>query len=150
MSFGSVVGSGAGMGAAGWAWAAVSSLTLSSDALSKASSRSLVASVTAAATAAAAAVSCLSPVPRCARLCMGDKDFCAGSIRAVGAIDGGNNFLAALGRGVTVLASGSALSVSFSCLGETDSSHLAPGEPGRNNSSWLVDGVGDLAVLIEL
>ena len=151
MSFGSVVGSGVGMGAAGWAWAAVSSLTLSSDALSKASSRSLVASVTAAATAAAAAVSCLSPVPRCARLWMGDKDFCeVGSIRAVGAIDGGNNFLAALGRGVTVLASGSALSVSFSCLGETDSSHLAPGEPGRNNSSWLVDVAGDLAVLIEL
>ena len=49
-----------------------------------------------------------------------------------------------------MLASVSALSVSFSCLGETDSSHLAPGEPGRNDSSWLVDGAGDLAVFIEL
>ena len=149
MSFGWVVGSCAGMRAAGWS--AVSALVLSSDALSKASSRNLVASVTSAATAAAAAVSCLSPVPRCARLWMGDKALCeAGSIRAVGAIDWGNSCLAALGRGVTVLASGSVLSVSFSCLGETDSSHLAPGEPGRNNSSWLVDVVGDLAVLIEL
>ena len=74
MLFGWVVGLGVGMRAAGWA--VVSSLTLSSDALSKASSRSLVASVTAAATAVAAAVSCicLSPVPRCARLWMGDKD----------------------------------------------------------------------------
>ena len=46
-------------------------------------------------------------------------------------------------------ACGSALSVSFSCFGETDSSHLAPGEPGWKNSSWLVDGAGDLVVLIE-
>ena len=132
MSFGWVVGSGAGMGAAGWA--AVSSLTLSSDALSKASSRSLVASVTAAATAAAVAVNCacLSPVPRCAcaRLWMGDIDLSeAGAIRAVGAIDWGNNCLAALGRGFTALVCGSTLSVSFFCLGETDSSHLASGEP---------------------
>ena len=66
MSFGWVVGSGEGMGAAGWVVA--SSLTLSSDALSKASSRSLVASVTAAVTAAAVAVNCAcpSPVTRCA------------------------------------------------------------------------------------
>ena len=73
----------------------------------------------------------------------------AGAIRAVGAIGWGNNCLAALGRGVTALACGSALSVSFFCPGETDSSHLASGEPGWNDS-WLVSGAGDLAVLIEL
>ena len=60
MSFGWAVGSGARMGAAGWE--AVSSLTLSSDALSNASSRTLVASVTAATTAAAVAVNCASVV----------------------------------------------------------------------------------------
>ena len=74
MSFGWVVGIGVAIRVAGWA--AVSSLTLSSDALSKASSRSLVASATVVATAATVAVSCicLSPVPRCARLWMGDTD----------------------------------------------------------------------------
>ena len=152
MSFGWVVGSGAGVGAADWA--AVSSLTLFSDALSNASSRSLVASVAAAATAATAAVNCacFSLVPRGARARIWVDDIDpseAGAIRAVGAIDWGNSCLAALGRGVTALACGSALSVSFLCLGETDSSHLDSREPGRNNS-WLVDGAGDLAVLTEL